>query len=84
MTETAERTYGDFVREVREAGGFTQKDIADRMGVARSTWIRWETGSHLPLPMFRRVIEKLGNDFRVPRPPRIVSTKEPTNGHMAG
>lgn len=84
MTELATRTYGDYVREVRIAGGFTQGQIAGRLGIDRTTWARWEGNVHLPLPMFRRVIERLGADFRVPSPPRITAPEVSDNGHMDG
>lgn len=79
-----ERTYADYVREVRVAGGFTQQQIADRLGVDRTTWARWEGSRHAPLPMFRRVIEKLGTDFRVPAPPRPAAPEVASNGNVEG
>lgn len=36
------------LRRARKARGWTQEDLADRVGVNRSAIIRWEKGSHLP------------------------------------
>ena len=39
---------GTFLRELRKENGFTQEQLAERMGVARRTVSRWETGSNMP------------------------------------
>ena len=39
---------GKFFQELRKENGFTQEQLAERLGVARRTISRWETGSNLP------------------------------------
>lgn len=36
------------IKEVREILGFTQKELADKLGVARNTVVRWEIGQRHP------------------------------------
>ena len=43
----------------RKAAGFTQEQLADRLGVERSTVYRWESGDTNPLPMLRPGLAKL-------------------------
>ena len=37
----------------RKSIGFTQESLAERLGVERSTVVRWEAGETEPLPMLR-------------------------------
>lgn len=39
---------GKFLQELRKENGFTQEQLAEKMGVARRTVSRWETGSNMP------------------------------------
>ncbi len=39
---------GKFLQELRKEKGITQEQLAERMGVARRTVSRWETGSNMP------------------------------------
>lgn len=39
---------GKLLQELRKERGFTQEQLAERMGVARRTVSRWETGSNMP------------------------------------
>ena len=39
---------GKLLQELRKEKGFTQEALAERMGVARRTVSRWETGSNMP------------------------------------
>ncbi|MBO4360351.1 MAG: helix-turn-helix domain-containing protein [Eubacteriaceae bacterium] len=39
---------GNNLRELRKEKGLTQEQLAERMGVARRTVSRWETGSNMP------------------------------------
>lgn len=36
------------LRKLRAGSGFSQKELADRLYVTRSTVARWENGSRLP------------------------------------
>jgi tetratricopeptide (TPR) repeat protein/transcriptional regulator with XRE-family HTH domain len=46
----------------RKALGLTQEDLADRLGIDRSTVVRWERGESEPLPWIR---PKLANALQV-------------------
>ena len=51
--ERRSATYGScenrkFLQELRKENGLTQEQLAERMGVARRTVSRWETGSNMP------------------------------------
>src|SRR5262249_17226122 len=39
---------GDLVHAMRQRGGWTQAQIATRLGVGQNTVARWERGDHLP------------------------------------
>ena len=39
---------GSLLQELRKEKGLTQEQLAERMGVARRTVSRWETGSNMP------------------------------------
>ena len=39
---------GRLLQELRKEKGLTQELLAERMGVARRTVSRWETGSNMP------------------------------------
>ena len=41
-------SFSDTLRKLRVEKGLSQQELADRMFVARSTVVRWETGSRLP------------------------------------
>lgn len=43
----------------RKAAGFTQEELAARLGVERSTVFRWESGETAPLPMLRPGLAEL-------------------------
>lgn len=39
---------GTFIAEVRKKKSFTQRELADRIGVTNKTVSRWETGKYMP------------------------------------
>ena len=39
---------GSFLQELRRQSNVTQEQLAERMGVARRTVSRWETGRNMP------------------------------------
>ena len=39
---------GRFLQDLRREKGITQEELAEKVGVARRTVSRWETGSNMP------------------------------------
>lgn len=51
------------VRLLREASGFTQKHVADFLGIQRSTYSNYETGDReLPLSVMEKLADLYGCD----------------------
>lgn len=51
------------VKLLREASGFTQKHVADFLGIQRSTYSNYETGDReLPLPVMEKLADLYGCD----------------------
>ena len=44
------------LKELREARGWTQAELARRTGIAKRVIGQWETGHHAPSPLYRRVL----------------------------
>ena len=60
------REIADMVRGARESCGFTQRELAVRMGSTQSTVARWETGEHqFTLATLDRIATALGVELRV-------------------
>lgn len=59
-TPTAARTYGDLVTRYRKAKGMTQTDLADAIGVAKSTIGAIETGRAAHQGTKEKIAEALG------------------------
>ncbi|MDX2100843.1 MAG: helix-turn-helix transcriptional regulator [Leptolyngbyaceae cyanobacterium bins.59] len=55
---------GQFIRELRQAIGLTQKEFGNRLGVSGETVSRWEKGrmqpSSLALKQLERVVQESG------------------------
>ena len=43
-----QKKIGTFLQTLRKEQGLTQEQLAERIGVARRTVSRWETGANLP------------------------------------
>ena len=57
---------GRQVRELREAAGFSQRELADRMGTTQSVVARLEAGGSKPsLSTLERVAEAVGKTIEV-------------------
>jgi transcriptional regulator with XRE-family HTH domain len=57
------RTFGEFLKRLREKRGVTQAAVASRVGVRRATFAQWETGRHLPaVDRMAQLDEFLGGD----------------------
>lgn len=47
------------IEALRVNAGFTQQDVADRLGVSRSTVIKWESGNIEPKELVIYALAKL-------------------------
>ena len=56
-------TFSENLKHEREARGFAQKNIAEKLGTSHITVSRWERGESTPQPYFRRLLSEL---FQVP------------------
>ena len=57
---------GRLLQELRKEKGLTQEQLAERMGVARRTVSRWETGSNMPdLDILMELADLYAVDLRV-------------------
>lgn len=57
------RSFGEFLKRLREKRGVTQAAAASRVGVSRATFAQWETGRHLPAAeRMTQLDELLGGD----------------------
>jgi transcriptional regulator with XRE-family HTH domain len=82
MTET--ETLGDWLRQLRQRRGLTQRELARTLGVSVGTIKRWEGDTSYPVPIFRRVLATLGRDVGLgPLPPPAHPSKRwmKENGH---
>ena len=43
-------TIATWIKDIREGAGLTQLQAAEKLGVHRTTWVRWESGTHKPEP----------------------------------
>ena len=54
------KSYAELIYKSRIEAGLTQLELADRVGVARSTELRWEHGKSIPnIPNMRTIAEVL-------------------------
>jgi transcriptional regulator with XRE-family HTH domain len=61
LTDMGGKAKGQRVRKAREGVGLTQEGLARKLGVSRTTVLRWEKGSFSP----RFALEKLARVCRV-------------------
>ncbi len=55
------KNFGEKLRKIREQKGLSQKNLADKLFVTRSTIARWENGSRMPdVKMMSMIAEFLG------------------------
>ena len=47
------------IRQLRQARGWSQQDVAVQIGAARSVVSKWETGAHWPTPATRQRLADL-------------------------
>ena len=61
MPLSPQRAFGDRIRELRQAAGLRQEDLADRCGLFRTYMSRIETGKANPtLTMIHALADSLG------------------------
>jgi len=60
-TDEITQAFAQRLRELRRERGFTQKDLGERVGVARSMIVNYEGGfHHPPLPTLIKLARELG------------------------
>ncbi len=47
------------LRQLRQARGWTQQDVAEQVGVGRKQVYAWERGEHFPRPATRQRLAKV-------------------------
>lgn len=63
-------TWGEQLAATRRARGFTQEELAERLGVSRQAVAKWERDAARPSPANARALrDLLGGDFPVPPAP---------------
>ena len=54
------------IKELREFAGWTQQELADRMGVRQQTISEWETGLHTPRYSTSKHLNLIARDVKFP------------------
>lgn len=74
---------GDLLRASRERAGLTQRELADRAGVAQSVISAYESGRRQPsLPMLARLVQATGHDLRFELESRHDPARTPLEGSL--
>ena len=60
-----QKKIGGFLRELRKSAGFTQEQVAEKLGISSRTISRWETGAYMPdISMLVDIAELYDVDIR--------------------
>jgi transcriptional regulator with XRE-family HTH domain len=59
------RTLGRNIRLLRQVRGWSQEDLAERVGDTAATVCRWESGKRIPT---LATLERIGGAFQMPVP----------------
>ncbi|MCR5213950.1 MAG: helix-turn-helix domain-containing protein [Eubacterium sp.] len=60
-----QKKIGDFLRVLRKNTGFTQEQVAEKLGISSRTISRWETGAYMPdISMLVDIAEMYDVDIR--------------------
>ncbi len=57
ITREEMKEYGEYFKRMRESIGYSQKAMADELGVFQTTYGRWELGQRIPHQDINFVIE---------------------------
>lgn len=58
------KEFGDHLRDLRQAMGYTQQDMADMLNISRSTYTYYETGKSQPsFQNLKKLCEVLEVDY---------------------
>ena len=59
MNPTHSKTPNDHLCHEREIRGWSQEDLAEKVGTSQKVVSRWERGESIPLPYYRQKLCKL-------------------------
>lgn len=65
----ADPAIGTRIKKRRQVLDMTQQDLADALGVSKSTVANWESGKHFPLRYLGKVEDVLGVSLEAPKTP---------------
>lgn len=73
--------YGTLIRQLREARGLSQSELASTVGIARSNLSAYEQGRRLPsIEMFNRMVVACGSYMRIQAGAELVDVPLPKAG----
>lgn len=56
--------YKDYIKYLRQMAGYTQSELADKIGIGRSSIALYETGKHgVNVNVFRKIVDGMGYDY---------------------
>lgn len=64
-------TIPGWLREMRRRRKWSQRDIANHLGMTQSAYCRWESIGSTPLEFHQRILAQLGREVRMPPFPYV-------------